>query len=80
MSNTNDSPQLDAARNSLLNAMRLVDTARETQGQPGGQANLVAAEIACGRFVADHGKNVLNYMLAVQGINLEAAQEVRHVA
>lgn len=34
--------------------VRLIDEARATQGQPGGKANLMAAEVSAGRFVATY--------------------------
>lgn len=40
-----------------------VKLARDTKGQPGGKANLMAAEIAAGRFVAEHGAKVLGMLM-----------------
>lgn len=83
MNNVVPMPQTDAARADLLRALNMIQQARDTQGKPGGQANLMAAEIACGRFVATH-EAVLRHMLAVQGIDTAkaapAAAEVRNVA
>lgn len=47
----------------LKAAMAGVELAKETQGQPGGKANLVAAEVAAGHFVAMHGADVLALLM-----------------
>lgn len=38
----------------LETVVKLINEARDSQGHPGGKANLMAAEVAAGRFVADY--------------------------
>lgn len=55
---------LQSAGLDLANALALCEVARSTRGQPGGQSNLMQAEMASGRFVAEHGAAVLKYLSA----------------
>lgn len=38
----------------LAAVVKLIEEAKATQGAPGGKANLMAAEVSAGRFVASH--------------------------
>lgn len=48
------SPTASVASLELDAVVRLINEARATQGQPGGKANLMAAEVSAGRFVATY--------------------------
>lgn len=78
-SNTQKLPQhIDNARTALLRCMASVERARATRGQPGGLANLTAAEVESGVFVAQHGRAILDYILLKEGLTV-TPQGVSHV-
>lgn len=57
----------------LLSALAKIELAKSSNGLPGGKANLAAAEMESGRFLAEHGRAVLGMMLEQGGSRVRAA-------
>jgi len=73
MSNILSVLPLLAAKQALESAQAKANDAEAAQGQPGAMSTVVAAEIASGRFVEEHGDLLLRYLASLNGVEVPHA-------
>lgn len=62
----------DAAMQDVAAAIAAVELAKATRNSPGGVCNLQAAEVRCGRLIAEHGATLLKALAENERVRLRA--------
>jgi len=62
----------EAAKQNVAAAIAAVDLAKATRRSPGGRCNLQAAEVRCGRLIAEHGATILKALVENERFRLRA--------